>query len=66
VIVPVSPGAGPAAALPSHLHEVQADLISRQYPAGQHPPADALRGADSGAAYGNYIRNHDALEGRRP
>jgi len=66
VTVPVSTGAGPAAALPSHLQQVQADLISRQYPAGQHPAADALPAADSGAAYANYIRNHDALEGRRP
>ena len=66
VTVPVSAAAGPAAALPSHLQQVQADLISRQYPAGQHPAADALPATDSGAAYANYIRNHDALEGRRP
>jgi len=66
VTVPVSTGAGPAAALPSHLQQVQADLISRQYPAGQHPAADALPATDSGAAYATYIRNHDALEGRRP
>jgi phospholipase C len=66
VTVPVSTAAGPAAALPSHLQQVQADLISRQYPAGQHPAADALPATDSGAAYENYIRNHDALEGRRP
>jgi phospholipase C len=65
VTVPVSTGPGPAAALPSHLQKVQADLISRQYPAGQHPAADALPAVDSGAAYENYIRNHDALEGRR-
>jgi phospholipase C len=66
VTVPVSTGAGPAAALPSHLQQVQADLISRQYPAGQHPAADALPATDSGAAYENYIRNHGSLEGRRP
>jgi phospholipase C len=63
VTVPVSAAAGPAAALPSHLQQVQADLISRQYPAGQHPAADALPATDSGAAYSNYIRNHEALEG---
>jgi phospholipase C len=34
VTVPTAAGAGPSAALPSHLQEVQADLISRQYPAG--------------------------------
>jgi hypothetical protein len=32
-------------------------------PAGRHPAADALPATDSGAAYGNYIRNHEALEG---
>jgi hypothetical protein len=64
VTVPVSGAASPSAALPSHLQEVQADLISRQYPAGQHPAADALAGQDSGAAYDNYIRNHDAREAR--
>ena len=35
---------------------------SREYPAGQHPVADALATGHSGAAYTNYIRNHDALE----
>jgi len=62
--VPVSRAAGAAAALPSHLQEVQADLISRQYPAGQHPAADALPAEHSGTAYTDYIRNHAALEGR--
>jgi phospholipase C len=62
VTVPVAATAGPAAAMPSHLQEVQAELISRQYPAGQHPVADALTTGHSGAAYANYIRNHDALE----
>jgi phospholipase C len=62
VTVPVSSGTSPSAALPSHLQEVQADLISREYPAGQHPAADALAAENSGSAYENYIRNHDALE----
>ena len=62
--MPVSRAAGAAAALPSHLQEVQADLISRQYPAGQHPAADALPAEHSGTAYTDYIRNHAALEGR--
>ena len=58
VTVPAAGGARPSAAAPSHLQEVQADLISRQYPAGQHPAADALAAQDSGAAYANYIRSH--------
>jgi phospholipase C len=62
VTVPVSSGTTPSAALPSHLQEVQADLISRQYPAGRHPAADALAAQNSGSAYENYIRHHDALE----
>jgi hypothetical protein len=41
---------------------VQAELISRQYPAGRHPAADALTARHSGAAYAHYIRDHDALE----
>jgi phospholipase C len=64
VTVPVSGAASPSAALPSHLQQVQADLISRQYPAGQHPAADALARQDSGAAYENYIRNYRTLDGR--
>ena len=64
-VPPVPEGTGPSAALPSHLQEVQADLISRQYPAGQHPAADALAGQDSGAAYSNYIHNYRALEPRQ-
>jgi phospholipase C len=56
--VPVATGTTPAAGLPSHLQEVQADLISRQYPAGQHDAADALPATHSGAAYDNYIRNY--------
>ncbi len=62
VTVPPSPGASPSAALPSHLQEVQADLISRQFPAGQHPAADALAAQNSGAAYANYIDNYQTLE----
>ncbi len=34
VTVPVSSGPGPAAGTVSHLEEVRADLVSRQYPAG--------------------------------
>jgi phospholipase C len=44
VAVPVSSGPGPAASTVSHLEEIHADLVSRQYPAGTRegaaePPA---------------------------
>jgi phospholipase C len=37
VTVPTSGAAGPSAALPSHLQEIQAELVSRQFPAGRSP-----------------------------
>ena len=37
VTVPVAAGPGPAAGQPSHLQEVQAELVSRQFPAGVSP-----------------------------
>jgi phospholipase C len=58
VTVPVATGINPAAGLPSHLQEVQADLVSRQYPAGQHDADDALPASHSGAAYDSYIRTY--------
>jgi phospholipase C len=58
ITVPAALAATPSAGLPSHLQEVQADLISRQYPAGQHPAADALPASHSGAAYDSYIRTY--------
>jgi phospholipase C len=58
ITVPVATGATPAAGQPSHLQEVQADLISRQYPAGQHDAADTLPASGSGAAYESYIRTY--------
>jgi phospholipase C len=58
ITVPAALAATPSAGLPSHLQEVQADLISRQYPAGQHPAADALPASHSGAAYESYIRTY--------
>jgi phospholipase C len=58
VTVPVSAGPGPAATAPSHLQEVQADLISRQYPAGQHDAANALAAHGTSADYRSYIRSH--------
>ena len=58
ITVPVATGATPAAGQPSHLQEVQADLISRQYPAGQHDAADALPASGSSTAYDSYIRTY--------
>jgi len=58
VTVPPPAGTNPSATLPSHMQEVQADLISRQYPAGQHPEADALATERTGAAYDSYIHTY--------
>ena len=58
VTVPTSGATPPAAIAPSHLQEVQADLISRQYPAGRHDDADRLAADHTNAAYSEYIRHH--------
>jgi phospholipase C len=58
VTIPPPGSQGPAANAPSHLQEVQADLISRRFPAGQHDDADALAAHPSNAAYAAYIRAH--------
>jgi phospholipase C len=58
VTIPVAATANPAAAEPSHLQEVQADLISRRFPAGQHDDADSLAQTHTNAAYATYIRHH--------
>jgi phospholipase C len=58
VTVPVSSTPNPAASEPSHLQEVQADLISRRFPAGQHDDANALQTENTNAAYAAYIRRH--------
>jgi phospholipase C len=63
VTVPVSGGQTPSATAPSHLQEVQADLISRRFPAGQHDDANALASEDTNAAYAAYIRSHSELTG---
>ena len=64
VTVPSSAGPSPAATQASHLQQVQADLVSRQYPAGQHDAADALSPAHSTSAdYENYIRSRAQLPG---
>ena len=61
VTVPVAAGQTPSATTPSHLQEVQADLISRRYPAGQHDDADALAAHATNEAYAGYIRAHSTL-----
>jgi phospholipase C len=61
VTVPTSGGTTPSAAAPSHLQEVQADLISRRFPAGQHADADALPAQGTNQAYSRYIAAHSHL-----
>jgi phospholipase C len=61
VTVPPPAASNPAATEPSHLQEVQADLISRQFPAGQHDDADALARENTNEAYATYIRRHSVL-----
>ncbi len=62
ITAPASGAQGPSAAAPSHLQEVQADLISRRYPAGRHEDADRLPAAGTNAAYADYIRSHSATQ----
>ena len=58
VTIPVAATPNPAASEPSHLQEVQADLISRRFPAGQHDDANALSQTHTNEAYATYIRHH--------
>jgi phospholipase C len=62
VTVPAPPGPGPSAGQPSHLQEIQAELISRRFPAGQNPAPDAAGHAVAAhlteADYENYIQAH--------
>jgi phospholipase C len=62
VTIPVASSANPAAAAPSHLQEVQADLISRRFPAGRHDDANSLPRQHSNAAYTAYISRHSTTE----
>ena len=61
VSVPAASGPPPAAAQASHLQEVQADLISRQYPAGRHDDANELAATPTNAAYAAYIHRHSGV-----
>jgi phospholipase C len=62
VVIPVATGPNPAAGQPSHLQEVQADLISRRFPAGQHDDANALTQTGTNEAYATYIRHHSSTQ----
>ena len=59
VTVPVSGSAGPAAGQVSHLQQVQADLVSRQFPAGVEPdPGLSAPAAAPAEPFASYIRAH--------
>ncbi len=62
VTVPTTGAAGPSAGLPSHLQEVQAELISRQYPAGQSDIPGAARSTFTEEGLRGYIHTHAELQ----
>ena len=55
VTVPTSAAAGPAAAQPAHLQQIQAELVSRQFPAGQSPETGGTAPASKDELH-NYIQ----------
>jgi phospholipase C len=66
VTVPVAAGLGPAAGEPSHMQRVQAELISRRFPAGVAPAPDAAPDAAvtarlTAADYASYISAHSSV-----
>ncbi len=61
VTVPSITGAGPSAGQPSHLQEVQAELISRRYPAGQSDIPGAVHPQASEADLAGYIHSHGGV-----
>jgi phospholipase C len=57
VTVPVASGPGPSAGRPAHLQEIQAELVSRQFPAGVSPAPGAAGPAPvTDTALASYIR----------
>jgi phospholipase C len=59
VSVPAASEPGPAAGQPSHLQKIQAELVSRQFPAGVSPaPGVAGPAPATDAALSSYIRAH--------
>jgi phospholipase C len=61
VTVPTATGTAPSAGLPSHLQEVQAELISRQYPAGQSTIPGAAQSGFTETSLRSYIHAHTGL-----
>jgi phospholipase C len=62
VTVPVAAQPGPAAGQPSHLQQVQAELISRRFAAGQEPaPGTAGTPNRTAADYTGYISAHTSV-----
>jgi phospholipase C len=60
VTVPTATGPAPSAGQPSHLQEVQAELISRRYPAGQSEIPGAVHSQFSENSLTEYIHSHGA------
>ena len=58
VTVPTATDPGPSAGLASHLQEVQAELISRRYPAGQSSIPGAAAPAFTETGLRSYIHSH--------
>ena len=57
ISVPAAAEPGPSAGLPSHLQEIQAELVSRQFPAGRSAiPGTAGPAPATETALANYIR----------
>ena len=61
VTVPTATGTGPSAGQPSHLQEVQAELISRRYPAGQSDIPGTAHSQFSEASLAEYIHGHGGV-----
>jgi phospholipase C len=58
VTVPTAADAGPSVGHASHLQEVQAELISRRYPAGQSDIPGAAQSAFTETGLRSYIHSH--------
>jgi phospholipase C len=63
VTVPTVPAAGPSAGQPAHLQEVQADLVSRRYPAGQSALPGAAHPQFTETGLADYIHRHGVHRG---
>jgi phospholipase C len=61
VTIPPPSTQNPSAGEPSHIQEIQADLISRRFPAGRHDDANLLAQQDTNQAYAGYIHRHSEL-----